>query len=130
MIPQKQTIFTDVQNDIKGNCFTACLASLLDIPIEQVPYFPPYEDDWFDIFLSFLETNNFEFKGIFDISTTPQWKEFKGIDGYVIVGGKSPRNVNNHHGVIYKLGEPYFDPHPDNTFITEEEDVWLIERSI
>ena len=28
-----------------GNCFTACIASLLERPIEEFP-FPPYEENW------------------------------------------------------------------------------------
>ena len=128
MTPQKQTILTDIENDIQGNCFTACIASLFDLPIEQVPHFSSYKEDWFMVFYNFLKETEFEINGTWHIPNTPDWKSFKGIDGYVIVGGESPRKIKNGHAVIYKDGEPFFDPHPDNTFITKELDVYLIER--
>ena len=34
------------------------------------------------------------------------------------------------HAVIYKDGEPFFDLHPDNTFLTTEEDFYVIEEII
>lgn len=128
MTPQKQTVLTDEKNGINGNCFTACIASLFDMPTDQVPHFSSYGENWFQVFYDFLKTTDFEINGTWYIPNNPQWKDFKGIDGYVIVGGKSPRGIKNGHAVIYKDGEPFFDPHPDNTFIVEEEDVYLIER--
>jgi hypothetical protein len=42
-----------------GNCFSACVASLLEIPLSEVPYFMgdgPIEQeyDWFNPFLAWL----------------------------------------------------------------------------
>jgi hypothetical protein len=128
MTPQKQTIFTDEKNGINGNCFTACIASLFDLPIDQVPHFSSHGENWFKVFYDFLKTTDFEINGTWHIPTNPKWKSFKGIDGYVIVGGKFPRGTKNGHSVIYKDGEPFFDPHPDNNFLLIEEDVYLIER--
>jgi len=34
-----QTIHTDLENDITGNCLQACIASLYELPLEEVPYF-------------------------------------------------------------------------------------------
>lgn len=129
MTPQKQTVLTDKKNGINGNCFTACVASLFDMPIDQVPHFSSYgSGSWIQIFFDFLNTTEFELNGTWHIPYKPNWKDFKGIDGYVIVGGGSPRGIKNGHAVIYKDGEPFFDPHPDNTFLTSEDVVYLIEK--
>ena len=41
MTPVKQTILTDktVDPPVVGNCFQACVASLLDLPLDDVPHF-------------------------------------------------------------------------------------------
>lgn len=128
MTPQRQTIFTDDKIGQVGNCFSACLASLLDLSIDQVPHFASHGENWFIVFYHFIKDTEFEFNGTWHIPNNPQWKDFNGIDGYSIVGGGSPRGIKNGHAVIYKDGEPFFDPHPDDTFITSELDLYLIER--
>ena len=126
MKPVKQTILSDPPNDIRGNCFSACLASLLDLSIEDVPYFAILGEGWFAVFLDFLTANGYVFEG------TPNFgdwvKTYEGIDGFFIVGGESPRGIRNGHSVIYKDGNPYFDPHPSNDFLTNPVEVYLIKR--
>lgn len=34
-----QTIFTDIEKGIVGNCLQACVASLFEVSLEDVPYF-------------------------------------------------------------------------------------------
>jgi hypothetical protein len=129
MKPQKQTIFSDEKNDIHGNCFTACIASLFDMNIEDVPYFASYKREWFEVFWNFLKSTDYEYNGTIIIKNHIDWfNDYKGIDGFTIVGGTSPRGIKNGHAVIYKDGEPYFDPHPDNTFLEEAEFVYLIDK--
>jgi hypothetical protein len=129
MTPQRQTIFSDDEKGTKGNCFTACIASIMDLPINEVPHFASYGQDWFKVFWEFLKDKPFEMNGTWSVQSMPNWKEeFNGIDGYVIVGGESPRGVKGGHAVIYKNGEPFFDPHPSDDFIVEEQDIYLIER--
>ncbi len=129
MTPQKQTEFSDESNGVHGNCFSACIASMFDMPLSEVPNFSAFGDKWFEVFWEFMKPLPFDFEGTWDISTHPNWfQDFKGIDGFVIVGGTSPRGIKNGHAVIYKDGVPYFDPHPDNTFLGEAKHVNLIVR--
>ena len=128
MTPLKQTIFSNEKAGTVGNCLQSCVASLLDLPIEEVPHFSWYMSDWFRKLYSFIEEKGYVVI-ITGVKQNPNWREeIKGIDGYVIVGGKSPRGIFNGHAVIYKDGEPFFDPHPDNTFLLEIEDVYNIRK--
>jgi hypothetical protein len=128
MKTQKQTIFSDEKKGTIGNCLSTCVANLLDMNIEDVPHFAWHMSDWFYVLYHFLEERGYSVKSI-SIKTNPNWREeFKGLNGYVIVGGGSHRGFKNGHAVIYKNGQPFFDPHPDNTFLTKEEDVYVIEE--
>ncbi len=125
MTPVKQTRLSDEKNGIHGNCFTACLASLLDLRIEDVPDFSLIGSAWADNFFDFLGRNGCEFNGL---SHFEDINQEKGIDGFLIVGGESPRGTARGHSVIYKDGKPFFDPHPSNQFLIEPVEVYCIER--
>ena len=109
----KQTIF----GDSKGNCFSACVASLLNVSLDEVPNFcADYAaNEWWDKFRTWLHERQyeaifFEFKGWED-----GWKSmFEEADGLLwISSGKSPRG-DFLHAVISKGPNVFFDPHPDN----------------
>lgn len=125
MTPQKQTIVSDPHTGAHGNCLSACLASLLDIPVENTPTF--YGKDWGVELIKFLDENGCDFNGC---ASFAEIEKETGIDGFVIVGGGSPRGLSCGHAVIYKNGEPYFDPHPSNDFLTKPEMVYSITRKL
>ena len=118
MIPVKQTKLHDPPKSI-GNCFQACLASILEISIE----------DTFDIFGEDITENNW-------IQKLNEWLaekydlcfyEFRKEQfyhreslGYHIISGKSPRNPKQQHSVVGYEGEMVFDPHPSNDGILTE----------
>jgi hypothetical protein len=55
MKPVTQTIF----NAVRGNCFAACLASLLEVEIDQVPNIHDMDgDDWFYPLNRWLKENH------------------------------------------------------------------------
>lgn len=130
MTPQKQTIFSDLTTGVHGNCFTACVASLFDKPISEVPNFIDMGEDWFDAFIKYVHEQGAELIGMYHLGPKEWpddslWQEF---DGYAIAGGGSPRGVPNGHAVIYKNGEPFFDPHPSNAFLTVVEEFYAIRK--
>ena len=45
MKPVMQTIFPSDDNPLRGNCFAACIASLLEMSLEDVPHLTEH-DDW------------------------------------------------------------------------------------
>ena len=99
MIKVNQTIFTVPG----GNCFSACVASLLELSLDQVPYFMDHED-WFSEFLKWLDQYGY---WAIPIPLTNSWKP----NGYCILSGKSPRG-NFDHSVVANGLTIIHDPHP------------------
>ncbi len=104
----------------EGNCFAACIASLLELPIEEVPNFCTNKE-WQ------LETNRWLSKfGLCFWDFT--WGNGQQIDKPIlcILTGPSPRDKEKLHCVVGKLVmdelnflTPYYihDPHPSNDML-------------
>lgn len=106
-----------------GNCLVACLASILEVAIEEVP-------------------NIYVFYGLDGVEKNPLWFEVTNLwlsrkhrkklvkhplgeptsAEYVIMRGLSKRK--KPHTCIYVNEDgtltPFFDPHPTNQFLSEE----------
>lgn len=107
MKPTDQTIF-----DLgKGNCFAACLASILEMPITEVVHFPEGECPlWRDLVNAWLDD-----KGMFflDIALHGDMRDsLVKYWGHHIIMGDSPRPGDLRHAVVGYRGEIIFDPHP------------------
>ena len=138
MKPLMQTRTTNETETEHGNCFAACVASILELPIDDVPRFEEMPDgQWFLPFWDLLKAYGYEFHGTRTCGDLPAWPEdttlFEplgpGVDGYYIVGGGSPRGVKRGHCVIYKDGRMVHDPHPSQAGVTCIQEVYLIERA-
>jgi hypothetical protein len=131
MKPTKQTIFGDgKEGRPHGNCLSACVASLLELPIEEVPVFVEKED-WFGQLHKFISDKGYECHG--SLYGTDVLTYDTGIDGYYIVNGVSPRaglkglSLGMNHSVIFYNGKLFFDPHPDNKGLVSIESALMIE---
>ncbi len=113
MIPVKQTKF----GINEGNCFTACVASILHLDLEIIPNFCVEHGSYFQKF-----TNEWlrEKTGFFYMESRIPDEETRQLilKGYYIVSGKSPRSKLCDHCVVGFNGQMVHDPHPDNTFIS------------
>lgn len=105
----------------QGNCMSAVMATMFQLPLEQVPYFiegclPGAEgdklfNDRIDVFL----------KSIGFYIEYYEWTEcMQGFikyhpNNYFLVGGLSPRGYQ--HITIYKGDQPWHDPHPEGGFV-------------
>jgi len=108
MIKVLQTKFcTENQN---GNCLAACLASILELRIEDIPQFEDMFEDWWPNVLKFLGS-----KGLYPL----RWDEEYHFNGFYLVRGTSPRDPEIDHQVIYFDGKIIHDPHPDNTGVLD-----------
>jgi hypothetical protein len=121
MKPIDQTIFGFPD----GNCFAACIASLLELPIEEVPI-NSGGDDWLPSTQAFLKTKGLFFLEI-RLDVAVKYPLYELFDVWCLYYGKSPRG-NWSHSIVGKLdmdnGFPHFkyihDPHPDKTYLEGE----------
>ena len=103
----EQTIFEKG----KGNCFAACVASILEVPVSEVIHFPDGEcAEWRDIVNDWLFA-----RGLFflDISLPGDMRDsVVKYWGHHIIMGESPRDGDVMHAVVGYKGDIVFDPHP------------------
>lgn len=119
----KQTKLHDPSNSIKGNCTEACIASILNIGIDEVidmhgeaerlclgqeGYLYSYH--FWKIFGKFFELRGFE---------SVMFKKPRHFKGFYIAYGPTTRENNLMHMVIFKDGHMYHDPHPSDAGITD-----------
>jgi hypothetical protein len=106
---QKNRFFIDQTKTGKnGNCLSACIASILNIPITEAWSLDdvPDDKDWFD-----------------DLHT---WSQGRGYNCFVrekskefcIAIGSTDRG-DIPHAVLAENGKVIFDPHPKKTGLTE-----------
>jgi hypothetical protein len=106
-----------------GNCYAACLASLLDLPLWMVP---PFEDmfgrsDWHRRSQEWLER-------MFGMELVRTEGHAPGsLPDYYIASGLSSRGVR--HSVIYGDGQLIHDPHPSREGIVAVEWCWHLEKA-
>lgn len=105
MKPVMQTKFGDKE----GNCWAACLASIFECKIEDIPEMN--ENNWIRKTNDFLANRELYYVEIEskDNEYLTTW-----LIGYHCLIGKSPRG-NFQHAVVGFCGEVVHDPHPDNT---------------
>ncbi len=116
MTPTKQTILHDPANGLHGNCLSAVLASLLHLPIEDVPLFiDPVT--WVKDLNAWLRPFGLAYCMVEDFECHI---DAYGIDGlWHEVSGNTSRSKDVIHACVAKDGELVFDPHPDNTGLTK-----------
>ena len=106
-----------------GNCFSACIASMLGIPIEDVPTFVNFPN-WLGLANEFVKPFGFEM-----FMSVPRFVEYcrsakdSKYHGYYIATGMGPRGF--HHSVICKDGEVVHDPHPEGGGIAKIDSVFI-----
>ena len=114
------------EKGIHGDCWAACISSITEIPLEELPDAndPEHQSykEWpvyWCAMLDYLKTKGFSLynTGI---------NNFKNIDFPVIAVGKSPRGDFNH-AVVWQNGIIH-DPHPDRTGIHSIVDFMVIEK--
>lgn len=114
MKPVFQTTFGGPRGPMeeRGNCFSACIASLLELTIEEVPTFV-LEEDWHAAAQTWLGARGYW------MLTLPwhghgDWYNavLYPFAGYHLLGGQSPRGEFGH-SVVAHAGRIVHDPHPE-----------------
>lgn len=102
MKPVTQTIF----NAERGDCFAACLASILELELDEVPNF--HGENWLFRYNRWLKPFNLV---LYDV-TFPKGTNQHPV-GYSILAGTSPRYAPALHAVVCLDGTIVHDPHPN-----------------
>ena len=119
MTPQIQTILSDTEKGIYGNCLITTYASYLDLLVDECPQFQLFYDVkhpygfWDIIVQEWLQTQGYVRKFCFNDPFIEN-----GFDDYYFSYGLSPRGLD--HQVIYKEGKLFHDPHPSSGGIIPE----------
>lgn len=114
---------TEGQAAIPGDCLRACVASLFDMPAEEVPHFvadPRGEHMWFRAVNEWAAERGVQYV-VYD-----GFPSFVPKGGFLAIGsGKSPRG-NFGHACIYRIdyGPPELihDPHPSRAGVVGKPD--------
>lgn len=127
MTPVAQTMFFEPDRPLtqqRGNCVSAVVASLLDVPIEAVPNFVQIDvaggPHWWWLLWRYLELMGRRLCVI-----SPR----NPPHGFYAVGGLSARATETHpihHLVVYRAGRLAHDPHPAGGGLLTEEDGWYL----
>ena len=126
-----QTILADDPKR-KGNCVAACVATILGLPLAQVPHFIEFgiaygdsEDvkevshgnNWWAMMLGFLAGRGL---WVVELDTVTD----ADPDEFVLVAGMSPRGVV--HQVVYREGRLWHDPHPSRAGVLDVREVLAV----
>lgn len=109
MKPVEQTIL----HPPDGNCFAACVASILELPIEAVPNFRTEGDGWWREWQQWLAERNLAFLGWPSDELGGDQVRADTLRGYSIctVRYELP-NGGLNHSVVALNGETVWNPHP------------------
>lgn len=100
-----------------GDCWRACLATILDLEYEDVPFLGTIEKpdlEWYEKSMAFLNQ-----LGLGYMEIQPNHESNQKLQGYHLIIGDSPRIPNMKHAVVARDGIVVYDPHPDGQGVVE-----------
>ncbi len=124
MKPTDMTILHDPDNGYYGDCQRACIASLLEIDINEIPHFYETGNDseFFKSLNRYLAT-----QGLVHVETMPidfklsQYRNKGNL--YHMIYGETVRG--SQHAIVALNGEIIHDPHPDKAGLDKsKKDDW------
>jgi hypothetical protein len=116
MIPVEQTKLTYPD----GNCMSACLASILELTLDEVPCY--VGDGWLEKYNQWLASFNLT---MVNLTYTSAEGEPWAPMGYSILAADSPRG-EWLHAVVCHNGEVVWDPHPQREMGLKTKREWTV----
>lgn len=126
MTPQTQQFMNDPERGQYGDCQRAVIASLLDLPIEEVPHFLQEANGdamgFWERIQTFCAARGFAYVSF----RSPARPILFGSDADVFheISGPSPRRAGVFHAVVGRNGVPFFDPHPSRAMLAGDPSEW------
>jgi hypothetical protein len=114
MRPVMQTKFP-----VRGNCWRAAIASLLEIGIDSMPAF---EDAGHRMF---SDTRTWAMNEGYSVFA---YDADKPPASYAIAFGQSPRRFDSDHAIVVEDGVMVHDPHPSSEGLRDVKGYWVICR--
>ncbi|UGY15151.1 hypothetical protein HAP48_0042605 [Bradyrhizobium septentrionale] len=118
MKPVDQDKFHDRETGARGNCQQAAVASILELPLHQVPNFHDCEEGFWAGFNNFVRSRGMAIlalrNGDFDY-----WLRTSGV--HYLAYGPAERGVL--HAVVYRGGKLAHDPHPSRAGLLQVDEV-------
>lgn len=115
----------------KGNCVAACIATILDVPLDRVPHFIEFGIAYGDAEMDKVSNGNAWWAMMLGyLAGKGQWVvELDDLadadpDELLLVAGMSPRGVL--HQVIYCDGHLWHDPHPSREGVLDVREVLAV----
>ena len=105
MKPVDQTIFGKPD----GNCFAACVASIMEVGLDDLPPLHQIRDEWYKNLTEWLEGYGMSYAE-FPLETTPLPVAWGNSKQMMVFVGDGPRGVA--HAVVGQGGKLLHDPHP------------------
>jgi hypothetical protein len=118
VIPVTQTIPYEAGSVVNGNCLQAAVASIYELPIEAVPHFLQFGEQWGEALQMYVRSTGHELLKLGDEPTGGE---------VVMAFGRSPRGVG--HAVVWQDGAIVHDPHPSRDgLVGFPAEFWSITR--
>lgn len=109
-----------------GDCQRAVIASLLELPIEDVPHFLQEakgdDADFWDRLQGFCRSKGFAYLTVPARCGAAFYGDCEGV--YHEISGPSPRGNGVFHAVVGCDGQIIFDPHPSRSGLTGDPAEW------
>lgn len=110
MIPVDQTRFggPSAPPEEIGDCFAACMASILEVPLASIPFGLGTTDKWLEPCQEWLALRGLALVCFeVDVDADVVWPK----EAWCIISGKSPRGEWDH-STVGRNGQIEHDPHP------------------
>ena len=112
--------------DAVGDCFRCTLASILEVPPDQVPHFASMIEDGQDIRPLVREWLRPQGMFYFEIEWSPDelenWRDHFAF--HHVITGRSPRSTM--HSCVGFAGKVVHDPHPSRAGLVPDEGMWRL----
>lgn len=126
MTPVKQEFTHKPEIGQHGDCQRAVIASLLDLPISEVPHFlrevGGEPGAYWDLLQSFLGERGYAWLVVPATAGASFYGDGRPV--YHEISGPSPRSNGVLHAVVGCDGSVVFDPHPDGTGLAGKPEDW------
>lgn len=120
------------QDGIPGDCLRAAVASLLDLPLHEVPHFALYRSWWDTMRRWVRDTYGLDFACLAPVNGTVRPYLLGGDDpewsGLLIGNGPSPRGPFWHVSIVDADLELVHDPHPSDMGLREVVEVFALTQ--